>query len=502
MERFMGIFGIVAFLGLALILSRDRKAIHWRTVGWALALQWIFAVVVLKGSLLAKVLQQVLPWPGFWLLPGAGGTGRTMVWGSAARPDVPAGSDFYGLGFVVLLLMFLPLLLRRFARLDLKPFNWSVFAFVVFAMVWGDLVGQSFDRMRIVVEHVMAFAYAGASFVFGPLADGNNGLGAAIRQNGQTVGHLGMVFAFVVLPTIIFVASIFAVLYYLGIMQWVVGACARAMGRLLKVSGAESVSVAASILMGQTEAPLTIRPYLPRFTRSELMTIMTAGMAHVSGSIMVAYVQIARVDIVHLLTAVIMTAPGAIMMAKILEPETGKPETEGGVTVDIPCTDANVLDAAARGASEGGHLAFNVAVMLIAFIALVALFNGVFRLIHPALSMEAILGTVFKPFAFLMGVPWSEAGTVGTLLGKRMVINEFVAFIDLGQLPTLSAKARLVSTFALCGFANFSSIAIQIGGIGALIPERRGDLARLGFRAMLAGTLANFLSACIAGVLS
>ena len=236
------------------------------------------------------------------------------------------------------------------------------------------------------------------------------------------------------------------------------------------------------------------------------MVIMTAGMAHVSGSIMVAYVQIAGVDIVHLLTAVIMTAPGAVMIAKILEPEVEEPETQmvagEELKVDIPNHDANVIDAAARGAFEGGSLAFNVAVMLIAFIALVALINGLIKAAYPGGSLEIILGTLFKPFAFLMGVPWNEAGTVGSLLGTRMVVNEFVAFIQLGALPELSTKAKLVSTFALCGFANFSSIAIQVGGIGALIPERRGDLARLGLKAMFAGTLANFLSACIAGVLS
>ena len=463
----MGLVGVLAFLALAVGLSRDRKSIHWRTVGWALALQWIFAVVVLKGYWLSY---------GLRFIPFPKGTG----WG-------------------VLALMFVPMALRRFGKFEDKRLNWSIFGLVVLGLLRGNLVGGAFDRMRLVVNHLMEFATDGASFVFGYLA---KGAGAPVTgPGGAVVGHLGLVFAFVVLPTIIFVASIFAVLYYLGIMQWVVGACARAMGRILKVSGAESVSVAASILMGQTEAPLTIRPYLPRFTRSELMVIMTAGMAHVSGSIMVAYVQIAHVDIVHLLTAVIMTAPGAIMMAKILEPETGQPETAGEVKVDIPCTDANVLDAAARGAGEGGHLAFNVAVMLVAFIALVALVNGLLKALHPSLSMEIIMGTVFKPFAFLMGVPWSEAGQIGALLGKRMVVNEFVAFIELGKLPVLTAKARLISTFALCGFANFSSIAIQVGGIGALVPERRGDLARLGFKAMLAGTLANFLSACIAGVL-
>lgn len=465
MNRLMGLAGLLFFLGLALLLSRDRKSIHWRTICWALVLQWVFAVVVLKGTVISAALTTLLPWPGFRV-----------------------GGTYLGLGWVVAALMFLPLVLRRFAGFQNRTLNWTLFALIVYGMLWGNLVGRSFDRMRQVVEHLMAYGAEGARFVFGNLAN--------------PAGSIGLVFAFVVLPVIIFVASIFAVLYYLGIMQWVVGATARAMGRLLKVSGAESVSVAASILMGQTEAPLTVRPFLARFTRSELMTIMTAGMAHVSGSIMVAYVQIAKVDIVHLLTAVIMTAPGAIMMAKILEPETETPETAGEVKVDLPNHDANILDAAARGAGEGGQLAFNVAVMLVAFIALVALVNGLMQAIHPAFTLEAVLGTVFKPFAFLMGVPWSESGTVGALLGKRMVVNEFVAFIELGQLPALSEKARLISTFALCGFANFSSIAIQVGGIGALVPERRSDLARLGLRAMLAGTLANFMSACIAGVLS
>jgi len=457
MERLMGLAGIAAFVALAYGLSRNRAAIHWRTVAWGLGLQWIFALVVLKGTVIAGLLG-FLPFPP-------------------------------GVGWVVLALMFVPMALRRFASYENRTLNWGLFAVIVLGLFRGNLVGSAFDRMRIVVEHLMAYAHEGASFVFGSLSDGPG-------------SKVGMVFAFAVLPTIIFVASIFAVLYYLGVMQWVVTAAARAMGRFLKVSGAESVSVAASILMGQTEAPLTIRPFLARMTRSELMLVMTAGMAHVSGSIMVAYVQVAHVDIVHLLTAVIMTAPGAVMLAKMLEPETEVPETQGEVKVDIPNHDANLLDAAARGAFEGGQLAFNVAVMLIAFIALIYLVNGLMKAIHPAFTMELVLGYAFKVPAFLMGVSWAEAGQVGGLLGKRMVVNEFVAFLDLGNMTGLSAKARLISTFALCGFANFSSIAIQVGGIGALVPERRGDLARLGFRAMLAGTLANFISACIAGILS
>ena len=457
MDRLMGLVGIAAFVALAYGLSRNRAAIHWRTVAWGLGLQWIFALVVLKGTVIAGLLG-FLPFPR-------------------------------GTGWVVLALMFVPMALRRFASYENRSLNWGLFGLIVLGLLRGNLVGSAFDRMRIVVEHLMAYAHEGASFVFGSLSDGPG-------------SKVGMVFAFAVLPTIIFVASIFAVLYYLGVMQWVVTAAALAMGRFLKVSGAESVSVAASILMGQTEAPLTIRPFLARMTRSELMLVMTAGMAHVSGSIMVAYVQVAHVDIVHLLTAVIMTAPGAVMLAKMLEPETEVPETQGEIKVDIPNHDANLLDAAARGAFEGGQLAFNVAVMLIAFIALIYLVNGLMKAIHPAFTLELVLGYAFKVPAFLMGVSWTEAGQVGGLLGKRMVVNEFVAFLDLGNMTGLSAKSRLISTFALCGFANFSSIAIQVGGIGALVPERRGDLARLGFRAMLAGTLANFISACIAGVLS
>lgn len=470
MERFTGLLGLALFLLLGIALSTSRKHIHWRTILWGLSLQWIFAAMVLKGQVFSSLLG-FLPWPTLHVFHA----GTPNQWHAQ-------------FGWVVLLLMFTPMLLRRFAGIENRKLNWTIFGIVVLGLLRGNLVGHAFDRMRLVVEHLMVYAHEGASFVFGTLSDGPK-------------ASVGMVFAFAVLPTIIFVASIFAVLYYLGVMQWVVGAAARAMGRFLKVSGAESVSVAASILMGQTEAPLTIRPFLARMTRSELMVIMTAGMAHVSGSIMVAYVQVAHVDIVHLLTAVIMTAPGAVMMAKLMEPETGQPETSGEVKVDIPSHDANVLDAAARGAFEGGQLAFNVGVMLIAFIALVALFNGLLKGTFGT-TLEQILGFVFRPFALAMGVPSADAGAIGSLLGKRMVVNEFVAFLDLGAMAQLSAKAKLIATFALCGFANFSSIAIQIGGIGALVPERRGDLARLGLRAMLAGTLANFMSACIAGVLT
>jgi CNT family concentrative nucleoside transporter len=278
------------------------------------------------------------------------------------------------------------------------------------------------------------------------------------------------------------------------------------MNKVMGASGAESLNVAASIFMGQTEAPLTVRPFLPKMTQSELMTVMTSGMAHISGGIMAAYIAFG-IEPKHLLTAVIMTAPGTLMMAKMFVPETETPETMGTVTLSIPKTDVNIIDAAGRGTGEGLHLAMNVVAMLISFIALIAMANAMMSGVggwfgHPEFSLQMVLGWVFAPVAWSLGVPWRDAGVIGNLLGTRMVLNEFIAFAQLGPMKeTLDPRSFTVATFALCGFANFASIGIQIGGIGALVPERRHDLARLGMRAMLAGTLANFVSACIAALL-
>jgi CNT family concentrative nucleoside transporter len=271
------------------------------------------------------------------------------------------------------------------------------------------------------------------------------------------------------------------------------------MHRVMRASGAESLNVAASIFMGQTEAPLTIRPYLPEMTQSELMTVMTSGMAHISGGIMAAYI-LFGVEAKHLLTAVIMTAPGTIMMAKMFVPETEVPKTMGAVRLDVPKTDVNVIDAAARGTSEGLHLALNVLAMLISFIALIAVVNALLAFAN--LSLQQIFGWAFAPVAWSMGVPWRDAPAIGNLLGTRMVLNEFIAYSQLGPMKEmLDPKSFVIATFALCGFANIGSIGIQIGGIGALVPNRRHDLARLGLRAMFAGTLANFMTATIAGFL-
>ncbi|HEY6969409.1 MAG TPA: nucleoside transporter C-terminal domain-containing protein [Candidatus Angelobacter sp.] len=386
---------------------------------------------------------------------------------------------------------------RRAIRL--KTVLWGVglqflFAILVFRLSLGE---DTMKGLGAAITRFLAFSYEGSKFVFG-------GLGTPPKEPGS----MGFFFVFQVLPTIIFISAFFAVMYYLGIMQLIIKGMAWAMTKVMGISGAESLNVAASIFMGQTEAPLTIRPFLPECTRSELMTIMTAGMAHVSGGIMGAYI-LYGVQAQHLLSAVIMTAPGTILISKMLVPETEQPKTAGHVEMpkDEMHKDENLLGAIARGTIDGGKLAFNVAIMLISFIALVAALNGLMGLIHNhwawfPQSLESILGAIFKPVAWLIGVPWHDSSAVGNLLGSRMVINELYAYTLLGaQKAALDPRSFTIATFALCGFANFSSIGIQIGGIGALAPNKRNVLAKLGFRAMIAGTMANLLSAAIVSVL-
>jgi CNT family concentrative nucleoside transporter len=403
-------------------------------------------------------------------------------------------------GLIVILTIAYALSTNRRA-IDRRTVVWGLSLQIVFALIVlktsaGRLV---FQKLAAVINHLLDFAFVGSSFVFGPLGSKTVWPEIMTKVLGPDGAQYGVIFAFQVLPTIIFIAALFAILYYFGIMQIVVRAFAIMMRRVMRASGAESLNVAASIFMGQTEAPLTIRPFIPRMTESELMTIMTAGMAHISGGIMAAYI-LFGIKAEHLLTAVIMTAPGTLMMAKIFVPETQVPETMGTVKLEIERTDVNVIDAAGRGTGEGLQLALNVGAMLISFLALVALVDALLGFVH--LSLEQILGWVFSPIAWAMGVPWKDAATVGNLLGIRMVLNEFVAYSKLGPMQSaLDPKSFTIATFALCGFANFSSIGIQIGGIGALAPSRRHDLARLGLRAMFAGTLANFVTATIAGFL-
>jgi concentrative nucleoside transporter, CNT family len=373
------------------------------------------------------------------------------------------------------------------------------FAFLVLRFSFGQRV---MAWAGSVVTSMLSATFAGTAVLFGQLGLPNSGLfGKLLPPNS------GVVFAFQVLPTIIFISAFFAVLYHIGVMQIIIRGMAWLMLKTMRISGAESMNVAASIFMGQTEAPLTIRPFLSKATRSELMTIMTSGMAHVSGGIMAMYIA-QGVEARHLLSAVIMTSPGTILMAKMLVPETEVPATEGKVVIpkDELHKDENFIGSIARGTIDGGKLAMNVAIMLVSFLALVALLDMLLTWVHGGLpwipsSLGQILGFVGAPVAWLIGVPWHDCAAIGNLLGTRMALNEVVAYIGLGaQKATLAPRSFTIATFALCGFANLGSIGMQIGGIGALVPERRNELAKLGVRAMLAGTMANLISAAIAGI--
>lgn len=365
-----------------------------------------------------------------------------------------------------------------------------VFAFLVLKTGPGQRV---FELARNSATLLTDFAYAGARFVF-----------------GEDFGDHFV--AFGIPATIIFVSSLMAVLFHLGVLQLLVEAMARLMVRVMDTSGTESIAAAANIFSGQTEAPLTIKPYLPTMTRSELMAMMTGGMATVAGGVLVVYAGMGA-DAGHLLAASIISAPASLLVAKIIYPEVEESPSKGHVRVDVPKVDQNVLDAACRGASEGMQLSLNVVAMLIAFTALVAMANHLVGLFSPLfgftedapLTFEIIIGALFAPLAYVMGVwDWTEAQLVGTLMGQKMVLNEFFAYIQLTtpeMKAALSERSFIIATYALCGFANFASIAIQIGGIGSLVPERRKDFAQLGLRAMLGGTLAANMTACIAGVL-
>ena len=383
------------------------------------------------------------------------------------------------------------------------------FAALVLLVPGGRAV---FDWLSKGFVRVLGFVGEGSGFVFGSLLD---------------TSKFGYIFAFQVLPTIIFFSALMGVLYHLGVMQAVVRAMAWAITKVMNVSGAETTSVCASVFIGQTEAPLTVRPYIPRMTESELITMMIGGMAHIAGGVLAAYVgMLGGSDPAqqaffakHLLAASIMAAPATLVVAKLLIPETGTPLTRGTVKMEVEKTTSNVIDAAASGAGDGLRLALNVGAMLLAFIALIALLNapltwlgevtGLQALLGKPTNLSTLLGYLLAPVAWVIGTPWQDATTVGALIGQKVVINEFVAYTELsqivnGQVPGvhLSREGALIATYALCGFANFSSIAIQIGGIGGLAPERRHDLARFGLRAVLGGSIATFMTATIAGVLT
>lgn len=444
MEKYISLIGIPIQLGICYALSTNRKKVDWKLVGWGMGLQFIFALLILK---------------------------------------TPVGAVF-------------------------------------------------FNYLNDAVVRLLGFTRDGASFVFGGLidftvpvtiVDGSISGDTAAQLSGmKMVAHTGAFFAFQVLPTIIFFSAFMAILYHMGIMQRLVYFVAVVMQKTMKTSGAESLSAAANIFVGQTEAPLVIKPFIEKMTFSELACIMSGGMATVAGGVMASYVgmlsgkfpEIAG----HLIAASVMSAPAALVFAKILVPETETPATSGSIDLQIEKVDQNVIDAAARGCSEGMSLAINVAAMLIGFLALIAMGNhlwGMFANLVGLTSyttLDSVFGLIATPFAWLLGVPSQDLTVAGILLGKKTVLNEFVAYADLGKILNgqfmldgkvveITNRTKIILSYALCGFANLGSIGIQLGGIGGIAPERRGDLAKLGVRALIAGTFASFITANIAGVL-
>lgn len=345
------------------------------------------------------------------------------------------------------------------------------------------------------VSRFLEFTNAGSQFVFGVLAN------PALM--GEQFGPAnGLVFAFAALPTIIFISSFFTVLYYFGVLQFIVRIMARLMMRAMKTSGAETLSATANVFMGQTEAPIIVKPFVPAMTKSELLAMMVGGMATISGGVMAVYIALGA-DPVAILTTSVMAAPCGLYLSKLLLPETEEPATSGGAPIHVEKAHVNVIDAAASGASDGLQLAVNVAAMLIAFLAFIALFDFLLGAIRPGLTLSGVFAVVFAPLAFLMGIPTADVGPMADLLGTKLVANEFVAYVKLTTeyRTVLSERSYVLATYALTGFANIASIGIQLGGIGAMAPTRRGDLARLGGRALLAGFLATLVNACIASML-
>lgn len=408
MDRFTGVLGLIAIIGVAFLFSENKKKINWRLVGTGLVLQVLFALFVLKTSI---------------------------------------GQDI-------------------------------------------------FNGFNGVIMKLLSFTSEGTNFLFGPLSNGSGAIPA------------GSVFVFNVLPTMIFFSSLMSILYHLGVMQFIIKIISSGLAKLLKTSGAETLSAVGNIFLGQTEAPLLVKPYIAKMTRSELLAIMIGGMATVAGGVMAGYVAMG-VNAGSLLAGSIMAAPAGLILAKILIPETEVPETKAGTEVKLESTSSSVIEAAANGASEGLGMALNVAAMLLAFIALIALINALLGWVGGLIGMDFlslywILGKLFTPVAWLMGVPAQDLATAGSLLGQKIAINEFVAYSELGiniVNNTLQPKTIMILSYALCGFANFTSIAIQIAGIGGLAPERKGTIAKLGFKALLGGALATFMTATIAGIL-
>ena len=472
-----GCFGLAVLIGIATLFSNNRTKVDWRLVLTGIALQIGFAIFVILGPAMVDVM-------------------------AGLSPALPAMlKTFARIAFFSSVILALANYLTKTPILG----RLAGYSLAIAGVISLPFLGDIFDVLAKGFVSLLGFVNDGSSFIFGDLVN---------------IPKSGFIFAFQVLPTIIFFAALMGVLYHLGVMQFIVRWMAIGITKVMKVSGAETTSVCASVFIGQTEAPLTVRPYIGKMTESELLTMMIGGMAHIAGGVMGAYIQMLggadpaqqALYAKHFLAASIMAAPATLLLAKILAPEVGAPLTRGEVTLHVEKTASNVIEAAAGGAADGLKLALNIAAMLLAFISLIALLNALLGWAgglvgYPDLTLQMMLGYALMPIAWLIGVPWADAFTVGSLIGQKITLNEFIAYQALADITVgtgpgqISQDARMIATYALCGFANFSSIAIQIGGIGGLAPERRSDLARLGLIAVLGGCLATFMTATIAGVL-
>ena len=460
--------------------------------------------------------------PALPLEPGDGAPPTPQLVQTTGTETTPFSTRLRSVAGLLLLLVIAWLLSTDRTRIHWRVVLWGVALQVIFAVfiLKTPMGAFVFDRANQYVVALLSFTVEGARFVFGdlvfnnvPVGTGTPGTNAPMQPAPQAVAQTGAFFAFNVLPTIIFFSSLMTILYHLGIMQFVVKRVAWVMQRTMRTSGAETLAAAGNIFVGQTEAPLLIKPFVDRMTMSELMSVMTAGFATVAGGVMAAYVGmlVAYFPNIagHLMAASVMSAPAALVIAKLMVPEKGKPETAGTLEIAVEKPDVNVIDAAARGASEGLGLALNVGAMLMAFLAIVYLVNALIGWVGmqvglDGLTMEGILGWVLSPIAWMMGVEWADAPVVASLIGVKVVLTEFVAYLQLSSVlsgPGLSERSAIIATYALSGFANFTSIAIQLGGIGGIAPSRRHDLSRLGLKAMIGGSIAAFMTATVAGIL-
>lgn len=496
--RGQAVFGVLCFIGVAAAVSKNLRAVNWKTIGWGIALQLFLALAVTTSSPFRLLPPDEQPAAGAVGWPTLVQTPEGPAWATMYADPSQLWGYYSAVGVQSLFFVALAAVsgVRRFVwkKTDEPPrlpYIWGglVAAWLAFGVVFPGWVPWTFEKVGAGIKVLIDCSDKGAEFVFGDLSK--------IKE------PLGFVFAFKALPPIIFVSAFFSVLYYFGVLQFLVKIFAKVMMHLMGTSGAETLSVSANVFMGQTEAPLIVKPFVPRMTESELFTLMASGMAHISGGMMAVYISYGA-DPVSILCTCVMACPCSLYLAKLVLPELAKPVTAGDASITVEKGAVNPIDAAATGIKDGLFLALNVAAMLIGFLAFIALFDAILGAFNPSWNLKTIFGWAFSPVAFLMGVDPNESFTVGQLLGTKLAANEHVAYLSLKEIKAsggISPRAHKLAVYALTGFANFASIGIQLGGIGAMAPERRKDLARLGLKALFVGFVVTLINAAVAGVL-